>query len=176
MLEKGSKPPVVDDSLAVPDKGQKNDPDTPEETVAEAMNLKHDLELQRLLKESHLLDRSSGPNLGHINRHKAIDLRIQSLGAKSSMFTQKMPPLHRRGIIAKANRKEATRRREAKENGIVLEKEVKARSGKIARRDREVGVPTVGKFQGGTLRLSSRDIRDIQGPPTTPRAARKKRK
>jgi Domain of unknown function (DUF4602) len=158
-------------------KNQKKDLDSSEETGAEAINLKHDLELQRLLKESHLLDRSSESTLTHTNHHKAIDLRMQSLGAKTSLFTQsKMPLSHRRGIIAKASLKEATRRKEAKENGIVLEKEVKARNGKSVRRERGVGAPTVGKFQGGTLKLSRRDISDIEGPRKTQRVAGKRRR
>ena len=33
------------------------------------------------------------------------------------------------------------------------------------RRERGVGGPGIGKMQGGTLKLSSRDVKNIQGPP-----------
>jgi Domain of unknown function (DUF4602) len=174
---KSAKPPVLDDSMPMSDKYKKQDQDSTEETAAEAINLKHDLELQRLLKESHLLDRSSNSSLSHTHRHKAIDLRMQSLGAKSSLFRQeKMPLAHRRGIVAKASQKEATRRKEAKENGIILEKEATARNGKSVRRERGIGGPTIGKFEGGTLKLSRKDIDDIQGPKRSQGIARKRRK
>jgi len=95
------------------------------------MNLKNDLALQRLLRESHLLDTSNPTSslaLSGSNRHKAIDLRLQALGSKSSIMTQEsMPMSHRKGITAKAAQKEAQRRKEAKENGIILETVVKKR-------------------------------------------------
>jgi Domain of unknown function (DUF4602) len=155
-------------------KHRKQDQPSAEDTAAEAVNLKHDLELQRLLNESHLLTRSSGSTLTHTHRHKALDLRIQSLGAKSSLFKQaKMPLSHHRGIIAKADQREASRRREAKENGIILEQEIKERSAKKARRERGVGAPTIGRFKDGTLKLNRRDISEIQGPQSSPRVSQK---
>ncbi|KAK2742330.1 hypothetical protein FQN57_005418 [Myotisia sp. PD_48] len=132
----------------------------------DATNLKNDLALQRLLKESHLLDSASDLNPTGANRHKALDLRAQAVGAKTSIFTQqKMPMSHRKGITAKANQKGETRRREARENGIILERptsSLKRRDNK--RRDRGIGTPSVGRFVGGTLKLSQRDVAHIQGP------------
>ncbi|KAF2496576.1 hypothetical protein BU16DRAFT_437211, partial [Lophium mytilinum] len=97
----------------------------PADADTEAGNLKNDLALQRLLRESHLLDTSNATQsltLSGSNRHKAIDLRLQSLGSKTSILTQEsMPMSHRKGISAKAAVKEAQRRKEAKENGIILE-------------------------------------------------------
>lgn len=76
-----------------------------------------------------------------------------------------MPMAHRKGILAKSTAQEATRRREARENGVILEKAPgKSRSSAPPRRERGVDVPTVGKFRGGTLRLSKKDVLDIQGP------------
>jgi Domain of unknown function (DUF4602) len=148
-----------------------------EETKAEAINLRHDLELQRLLRESHLLEKSSSSTFTHTQRHKVIDLRMQSLGAKSPLFAQaKMPPSHRRGIVAKASKKEASRRKDAKENGIILEKEAKERNAKSGRRERGVGGPTIGKFKDGTLKLSRRDVSDIQGSQRSQRGSRKRRR
>ena len=135
-----------------------------DDDVSEAANLKKDLALQRLLTESHLLDSTSNPTLSGNNRHKATDLRLQSLGSKSSILKQeKMPMAHRKGIIAKQGEREDKRRREARENGIILEKAKMKRTGE-GRRDRGVGAPAVGKFTGGTLQLSKKDISDIEGP------------
>ena len=144
-----------------------------EEDRSESANLKNDLALQRLLKESHLLDpstfsgKSSAPE--GKGRLKALDLRLQDLGAKNSLSGQdKMPIAHRKGIKSKAAEKEDRRRKDAAENGVILEK--KARNGDaggrkdVRRRDRSVGGPTVGKFRGGTLKLSGKDLKDIQGP------------
>lgn len=79
-----------------------------------------------------------------------------------------MPIAHRKGIISKQNEKEGTRRREARENGIILEKaQMKAKKGGDGKRDRGVGAPGVGKFSGGTLKLSKKDITDIEGPKRT---------
>lgn len=76
-----------------------------------------------------------------------------------------MPKSHRVGITKKADVKEATRRKEAKENGVILEKATsKKKNASSSRRDRGVDVPGVGKFSGGTLKLSRRDVASIQGP------------
>lgn len=139
-----------------------------EEAATEAANLKKDLALQRLLKESHLLDPKSSSTLSGSNRHKALDLRLQGLGSKSSILTQeKMPLSHRKGIVAKAREREDYRRREAKENGIILEKVVNGTMKKTTIRQRGIGGPSVGKFQGGTLKLSKKDVADIVGPKKT---------
>jgi hypothetical protein len=70
---------------------------------------------------------------------------------------------HRKGIITKNSEKEDRRRREARENGIILEK-AKVKKTSEGMRDRGVGAPGVGKFSGGTLKLSKKDISDIEGP------------
>ncbi|KAI1144544.1 hypothetical protein F5Y05DRAFT_364975 [Hypoxylon sp. FL0543] len=133
--------------------------------------LKNDLALQRLLSESHLF---SGPghnegNTEHAgrNRHLATDLRLSALGSKTSIFKQvKMPMAHRKGISAAAATREAKRRKEARENGIILERPVsgavKGKS-KVRKRERAVDAPAVGKLRNGMLKLSKRDIVEIQG-------------
>ena len=114
---------------------------TPDEN--DAANLKNDIALQRLLTESHLLDTSTSTSLNPsgANRHKATDLRLLGLGSKASILAQKnMPLAHRKGIAAKAGEREERRRREAKENGIVLERAVKKEGGREdKRRERGVG-------------------------------------
>ena len=83
-----------------------------------------------------------------------------------------MPMSHRKGITAKKVEREDARRKEAKENGIILEKvgggrgEDKRKVGK--KRDRGApGAPGVGKLVGGTLMLSKRDVFAIEGPKRT---------
>lgn len=73
-----------------------------------------------------------------------------------------MPMSQRKGIAAKAKMRDDKRRSEARENGIVLEREKKVR--KVAgKRERGVGGPSVGKFKGGTLTLSKKDVASITG-------------
>lgn len=166
MIElQNAKPPSFEpDITSVQPKPTKNAGDEADKD-SDADNLKNDLALQRLLKESHLLESASELAPTGKNRHKALDLRMQSLGAKSSLYQHKMPTAHRRGIKAKATSKDEKRRREAKENGIVLEKPApKSKTGNNnKKRDRGVGGPSVGKFSGGTLNLSQRDINAITG-------------
>lgn len=66
--------------------------------------------------------------------------------------------------MAKATEREGKRRREAKENGIVLEKVKKAVTTGEPRRERSIGAPGVGRFSGGMLKLSKRDVASIEGP------------
>lgn len=137
----------------------------PENAATDAANLKKDLALQRLLEESHLLDGTSSLTPSGQNRHKALDIRQQGLGSRSSIYTQKKMPLaQRRGIVAKAAEKDQSRRREAKENGIILEKFARSKD-RDPKRQREIGAPTVGRFSRGMLTLSKKDVTDIVGRP-----------
>jgi hypothetical protein len=91
------------------------------------------------------------------------------LGSKTSILKQeKMPMAMRKGIVAKQSEREEKRRREAKENGIILEKATKTKaagkSTNTVKRDRGVGAPAVGRFSGGMLSLSKKDIYEIEGP------------
>ncbi|KAK0265179.1 pre-rRNA processing and 40S ribosomal subunit assembly [Friedmanniomyces endolithicus] len=139
---------------------------TSAEDEAESSNLKHDLALQRLLKESHLLDHASTKDTAIVPegkvRVKAVDLRLRELGAKGSVLEQKTMPLaHRKGINAKAAGRETARRKEAVENGVILEK-VRTSAQPQKRRERGIGAPSIGKFRGGTLKLSSHDVKSIE--------------
>lgn len=136
------------------------------------MNLKHDVDLQRLLTESRLLERTKTPSGAGHRRHRATDLHLQGLGAKESLFAQqKMPMSHRKGIATKAAVREALRRREAKENGVILEKATQS-SRVSKRRTRGVDGPTVGKFHHGMLKLSQRDVININNSGQSPRRGR----
>ncbi|KAF2657428.1 hypothetical protein K491DRAFT_756853 [Lophiostoma macrostomum CBS 122681] len=159
----------------------------------ETSHLKNDLALQRLLRDSHLLSRTSTsssasasasastttsrsgtstPTLTGALRHKSTDLALLSLGAKKSIHVQKnMPMALRKGLAAKAKQREEKRRADARDAGIVLEREVRVgkngdgRGGSRSARGRDKGVggPSVGRFQGGMLKLSRRDVADITG-------------
>ncbi|KAI1465010.1 uncharacterized protein F4812DRAFT_147887 [Daldinia caldariorum] len=144
--------------------------------------LKNDLALQRLLSESHLLaGRGHDGSIEHAgrNRHLATDLRLAALGSKASIFAQaKMPMSHRKGIVAAAAARESKRRREARENGIILERPAGgvgagAKGGKptMRKRERAVDAPAVGRLRNGMLKLSSKDIAEIQGSDRRSRGA-----
>lgn len=151
-------------------------------------NLQNDLALQRLLKESHLLDPTTFSASGTASsapegaaRLRALDMRIRDLGGKKSHLDQeRMPIAFRKGMVAKASEKEGKRRTEAKENGIILERfgaKNGAGAGAASRggasrgggggkdRKRPIGTggPDIGTFRGATLRLSKNDIKGIEG-------------
>jgi len=69
---------------------------------------------------------------------------------------------HRKGITATATSKEAKRRQEAKENGIILEKAAQVKKVE-EKRERGVGGANVGRFKGGTLKLSKHDLAGMKG-------------
>ncbi len=83
-----------------------------------------------------------------------------------------MPWTQRKGIVAKSAEKDDTRRRQAQENGVILEKAVKGKSKDSSKRQRGIGAPNVGKFQGGMLKLSKKDVADIEGPKKNLRGRR----
>ena len=88
-----------------------------------------------------------------------MDVRLQGLGSKDSLFDQeKMPLSHRKGIGAKALVKESLRRKDAKENGVVLERASNNFKASTTRRERGVDKPSLGKFSNGMLKLSRQDI------------------
>ncbi|KAI2471412.1 hypothetical protein F4781DRAFT_110682 [Annulohypoxylon bovei var. microspora] len=133
--------------------------------------LKSDLALQRLLSESHLFSKSghSEGSMEHAgrNRHVATDLRLAALGSKTSIYKQtKMPMAHRKGIAAAATTRESKRRKEARENGIILERPASGTGKgnmKMRKREAAVDAPAVGKLRNGMLQLSRKDITEIQG-------------
>ena len=167
-----SKPPTSTStpSTSVTVKNKKHEGD-----LTETTNLKNDLALQKLLRESHLLSTSASSSGAStplsttgIARHRSTDLHLQSLGAKGSVFTQKkMPMAQRKHMIQKARSTEEKRRAEAKEAGVILERptigKATARRDDTRKREKAVGLPSVGKFRGGTLSLSKKDVRSITG-------------
>lgn len=145
--------------------------------------LKNDLELQRLISESHILSATNPFNTATSGatapskafsegRTRALttDLRLQRLGSSGSIFNsqKKMPMNVRKGIQGAKAAREEKRRREAKENGIILERERPDEGkGKTARKkgrgsDLPVDMPGMGRMKGGELRLSKRDVRAVE--------------
>lgn len=87
------------------------------------------------------------------------------MGSKTSIYSQQnMPRAQRKGIAAKAAGKEESRRRQAQENGIILEKATKGGKRAAVKRQRGIGAPSVGRFEGGMLKLSKKDVAEIEGP------------
>lgn len=110
---------------------------------------------------------------------KTTDLRVQALGAKGSILDQeKMPMFMRKGIVSTAAAREDKRRREARENGIILEREVKKAktSKKKGRGDRPVDLPAVGRMRGAELRVSAREAKAIAASVKRPAERRKKKR
>jgi hypothetical protein len=84
------------------------------------------------------------------------------MGSKKSIFVQdKMPMSFRKGIEKKKSEREVKRRKDAKDAGIILEA-VERKKVAVVRRERGIGAPGVGRFKGGLLTLSKRDITEIQ--------------
>ncbi|KAJ4366827.1 pre-rRNA processing and 40S ribosomal subunit assembly [Neocucurbitaria cava] len=177
-----SKPPTSTPSSLAPTKSssltvKKSQEDANDPT--DKTNLKNDLALQKLLRDSHILSTSSSgtstptTSLSAIGsqRHKSTDLHLLTLGAKSSVFTQKnMPMAQRKHEAAKKRGMEEKRRARAKEAGIVLEvqrsssSEKKGKGKGMGRGEGERGWwAECGEVQGGTLSLSREDVRSITG-------------
>jgi hypothetical protein len=94
-------------------------------------------------------------------------MRVQALGSKDSILTQKSMPMNmRKGIVAAATAKETKRRKEARENGVILERENKSK-GKARKsgRSRNTGIdmPGMGRFRGAELKLNDREVQRIEG-------------
>lgn len=68
----------------------------------------------------------------------------------------------RKGIESAKVSRETQRRREAAENGIVLERKGGNSRGKRKRGGASVDMPGVGRMRGAELSLSERDIRSIE--------------
>ncbi|KAK4106509.1 hypothetical protein N658DRAFT_502959 [Parathielavia hyrcaniae] len=176
-----SRPPDPSQQAAQSTANAKKTPSDQEDPEDSAALLANDLALQRLIAESHILS-AAGGNASHWQSEhaagtatntrafaagrtarKTTDMRIQALGAKESVLGQpKMPMSMRKGIVGAAAAKEQKRRREARENGIVLERESKkSKVSKKPRGDRPVDLPAVGRMRGAELRVSAREARAI---------------
>lgn len=173
-----SRPPdtahTTDTTTKIKSKGTD---DNPANEDSKAL-LANDLALSRLISESHILGASNPFNaIGAAasgseakaftegrTRKITTDMRLQKLGSKESIFTQqKMPMGMRKGINTAKQDREDKRRREAKENGIILETAVKkGRTRSKGKGDVAVDMPGMGKFRNGELRLSTREVKAVE--------------
>ncbi|KAJ2901436.1 hypothetical protein MKZ38_001866 [Zalerion maritima] len=197
-------PPAPPLLLLLRPEGGKEEEEEEADTETASSLLKKDLELSRLLGESHLFSSlnthtSTGASLPFSDRRArlaATDLRIRALGSRRTLVghqgQKKMPLAQRRGIVQKAGERETKRRREARENGIVLERPGGAGAGGtigVGAKDKRrkpktevaVDMPSVGRMRGAELKLSKKDIREVEGDAgrrirSTGRAGRKKRR
>ncbi|KAL7819796.1 hypothetical protein V8C26DRAFT_395247 [Trichoderma gracile] len=184
MSSRPPDPTSTSSSKTTPQPSSKSSSSLPEDAPS---LLAQDLELRRLIAESHLLQTNKPTSLSSILssssaqsepktfaagrvRQKALDLRIQALGSKTSILKQEKMPMHmRKGINAAAVERETKRRREAKESGVILERE----TGKKKKRERRTGGggggfgPAVGRMRGAELRISERDVKKIEGARDT---------
>lgn len=68
----------------------------------------------------------------------------------------------RKGIVAAGEAREAKRRREARENGIILERPAAGKKKKERKRDFGLDQPGMGRFRGAELRLDDRAVRGLE--------------
>ncbi|KAI5850225.1 hypothetical protein DFP73DRAFT_582628 [Morchella snyderi] len=108
---------------ATPASTKTPDSDGEDSATTEAQLRQNDLALQRLLRESHLLD--ANLEATGKNRLKAIEARVQALGG-TDLTKHKMPMAARVWMEKSRRAREEKRRREAREAGIVLEREISA--------------------------------------------------
>jgi hypothetical protein len=69
---------------------------------------------------------------------------------------------HHVGIDRKKGLKEQTRRLDAKENEIILEKETGPKM-RAMKKEQGVGALVVGRFSGGTLKFAKNDVDPFKG-------------
>ncbi|KAF3224614.1 hypothetical protein TWF106_003583 [Orbilia oligospora] len=142
------------------------------EEAAEALNLKNDVALRNLLAESHLLDSTLSHSTPK-NRHKAIEQRIIALGGQPLKQKGNVPMAIQKGMKAKQKLIAEKVKREAKENGVITDKESKRAKERRKNKERQtrrkgegrdagVGHSKIGKFRGGELRLSRRDVASMR--------------
>lgn len=143
--------------------------DTPKRTKDDEEDLKNDLELQRLIEESHILheqqeftgaDISVGDPMESIgkNRIKILEARLAKAGGKKKV--EKMPMAIAKGVKAKAKERAETHKSRAREAGIVLAHEKKVRKQRV--HDRGLKINSVGKATAHGVSVSERDIARVQ--------------
>lgn len=109
---------------------------------------------------------------------------MRALGGRDSLkaLSQRGAPMAiRKGIAGAAAAREAKRRREARENGVVLEREAPPAAERAPARTRSrssaaVDLPAVGRLRGAELKLSKRDIRSMEGGDAAGRGPLKRRR
>ena len=125
--------------------------------------LKKDIELQKLLRESHLLaDQGTGSlSATGKTRHKAVAMHLIHNGAKPPP-PEKMSMTMRCGIKQKQGKQLAKKEKEEKEAGIVTAK--KATVQKKKKSNKLLHELNLGKYKHGKLSITRSEINRIQKP------------
>ncbi|CCG81470.1 Predicted protein [Taphrina deformans PYCC 5710] len=160
-------------SLVQKSRRSTEDDDSGSESDA-ADDLKKDKELQRLLRESHLLQAQGNGSLeteGRI-RHKATAAQLIANGA-SKPKQRKMPIGMRKGIEAAANKREGAADKYNRDNGIVTAR--KAAPVVQKRSNKTLHELNLGKYKNGKLSISRKEIDRVNGPRGGSAKGKKKR-
>ncbi|OLL22794.1 hypothetical protein NEOLI_004687 [Neolecta irregularis DAH-3] len=154
-----SKPPSSKTAAQLKHSRGTDDDDDDDDSI----NLKHDVALQRLLRESHLLHKEAsserGLELTGKSRIKALEQYATSLGGK--VKADRTPMRIKRGIKEKAQKRKEKNAREAMEAGIVTSKEKKVKKRVFKKNSGLDNLHRVGKFKGGTLSINESEIRRV---------------
>jgi hypothetical protein len=125
----------------------------------EAQNLKNDIDLQRLLRESNLLAEHATKGDPARLHHLTLNARISHLGGKEERRGN-VPLKIQKGIKQAKVQRQEKKEREAQEAGILMPVKRKRQ----AQKPRERGLKTaagVGKFRNGMLKINEREIRRV---------------
>ncbi|KAG5519788.1 hypothetical protein PMAC_000061 [Pneumocystis sp. 'macacae'] len=130
---------------------------------SENFQLKNDIVLQRLLKESHFLKKGSNSSTFSLEpigkqRHKIIENRIKLLGGKD-VFKEKIPFKIRLGMKFKAKIRSEIAKKKAKEAGII--RALPTSRSKKGKRSYGLNEITIGKYCKGMIILSQEDIKGV---------------
>lgn len=133
LVRSGKAPRVVSETSGKPTAAPESDDD-------ETENLQNDIELQRFLKESHLLSAFQGNSDSHEDLHgkaraRTMEARLQSLSqinAVKNRKLEKMPMNVRKGMVQKHVGRISKHEAEARDAGTVLSR---VRNGEFRRID-----------------------------------------
>ncbi|EMR10994.1 hypothetical protein PNEG_00596 [Pneumocystis murina B123] len=129
--------------------------------------LKNDVALQRLLRESHLLKKGSNRSTFSLEpigkqRHKIIENRIKLLGGKE--IKEKVPFKIKLGMKLKAKIRSDIAKKKAKESGVVRALPAPKPKTKY-KRNYGLNEIRIGKYHKGMITLSEKDIREAVSTP-----------
>lgn len=133
-------------------------------------DLKNDLELNRLIKESHIL--AEAERHGHFTgadisldaefnpkaKLKVLEMRLDEIGSKKK--TESIPMHICKGIVNRKQEKQAKYEQYAKEAGIVLAWPTKTSKKAVQRRERGLQIQTVGRSTKHGHIISAKEIEE----------------
>lgn len=165
--------PVTGSEKSTPQSGDASDDEDSED------DLRKDKELQRLLRESHLLHEQGGTSLetqGKI-RQKAISQQLISNGA-AAPAARKMPIGMRKGIQAAAKKREAAQDKYERDAGIVGARKTSSASisassafsthHKPKKQNKTLHELNLGKYKNGKLSITRKEIDRVNATDRKP--------